>query len=151
MVNIRVFPAIPKIAFIGIETNQPAFVNQSETLGGLIVVLVDLGQAILEVILLVINGMIKGKFHEIEFRKHFFHLGPDIRIQAVIIVDVKKSACQQIIPEVLGFLFVEENIPVTGHVDKRIVEYLKTACFYRGIIFCYAGIQIVVAVFDKIG
>jgi hypothetical protein len=69
-----VFPAVSQITFIGIEANEPSFVNETKALGRFTVVFVHFRQAVRKVVFLVINGMVKGQLNEVEFRKNLLHL-----------------------------------------------------------------------------
>ena len=67
--DFRVFPAIAEVGFIGIKTNQAAFIDQPETLWRLAVVFVYFWQSVRELKFLMINRMIKRQFNQVEFGK----------------------------------------------------------------------------------
>ena len=50
LINGLVFPAISKIAFIGVKADQPALVNKAKSLWCFAIVLVYLGQAFAEAV-----------------------------------------------------------------------------------------------------
>jgi hypothetical protein len=60
VVYFLVFPAIAQVAFVGIKAHQAALVDQAVALRGLVVVFMDLGQALGKLILLLVDGVGKG-------------------------------------------------------------------------------------------
>ena len=96
--HIRVLPAITQIALIGIKTDQSPLVKQTKSLWRLPVMFVNLGQSLGEIKFGVKDGVIEREFDEIQLWKYFFHGNSDIGVHTVIIIDVQKSAPQQVIP-----------------------------------------------------
>ncbi|MCY1552478.1 hypothetical protein D9M68_888750 [compost metagenome] len=84
--------------------------------------LMNLWQAIRKPVFLVIQFMIGGQFHKIQFRKHLFHLRTDILIQPVIIINMQKAATGQILSQIRSFLIIKYHISMAGHVNKREVK-----------------------------
>ena len=150
-VNLGIFPAVAQVAFIGVEANQPAFPDQAESLGTLIVVFMDLGEAGGEGERRKEKGKSGGELGEVEFGEYLFHFTADIRIDAVIVVDMEKSSCQQVFPQVCSLFIREDHIAVAGHVDEREGEDIAAAGFYGDRIFFDGCFQVFVAEPDQVG
>ena len=80
---------------------------------------VDLGQAIRKKVRFLKNFMRGRKFNIIKFRENLFHFASHIRIEAIIIIDMKESAPQQIVTHIFSLLRRKKKISMTGHVHER--------------------------------
>ena len=78
--HFKIFPAITKISFPAVEANKAAFVNETIAFGWLAIVLVYLRQTVVEIEMLVIDGMRERKLYEFQLRKHLLHGRTHIRI-----------------------------------------------------------------------
>ncbi len=74
-VYVGVFPAVAQVAFVGVETDEAAFVKYSEALRGFVVVFVDFGEAVVELEFLVVDLVCEGQLDELSFWKYLFHGG----------------------------------------------------------------------------
>jgi hypothetical protein len=72
VVDVLVFPAIAEVGFEAVEANEATFVDKTVTFRRLLVMLMDLWQAVVEVELLVVDGVIKGQLHQLKLRENLF-------------------------------------------------------------------------------
>ena len=90
-VHLVILPTVAEVAFVVVETDQPALHEQPKPTGGQVVVLVDFGQALGKVKLLVINRMVKRHFNPLQIRKHLGHRRADKGIHPVVVADVEEA------------------------------------------------------------
>ena len=112
--------------------------------------LVNLGNAVGEIVFLVVNGMREGNLHKVQFRKNFLHRWSHIWIQPVIIIDEKESAANEIGAYVGCLIRSKGEIAMPGHVNKRVVEEIRTAGLYRGMIKVEVGSEILVTELSQV-
>ena len=134
VVDIGVFPSVAEIAFPGEEADEPSFVEEPVGAWREVVVFMDFGQSVGEVVFLVEDGVGGWEFDKFEFGEYEFHLGEDVVFDAVVVVDVEEPSPQQVVAEVLAFLAVEYDVAVSGHVDEGMVEELAAAHVDNGIV-----------------
>src|SRR5690625_2496914 len=60
-----IFSAIPQIRLVTIKADQPSLVDESKSLRGFPIMLVNFGKSVVECVFLVVNRMIKRKFDEV--------------------------------------------------------------------------------------
>src|ERR1041385_4229909 len=107
-------------------------------------------KTIREFINLVIDGMCKRNFNEVELGKNFFQLRADEFIETVIIGNVKKAATDHVIAEVLRFLCGEYNIAMTRHMNERVIINISAARFHYRLLRIDIGVNIFIAELDEI-
>ena len=122
MVNPLVLPAVAKIALVGENAHDSAFINQGEKLRCFAIMLMGFGQAVGKRIRLLENIMGERQFHEIQLGKHLFHLWFDVLTDAIVVIDVKEATGQHVVAEVLGLSGIKDHVAVPRHVYVRIVE-----------------------------
>jgi hypothetical protein len=81
-VVVYVVPSITEVGLEVVVADQAALPEQAKALCRLTVVFVDFGEAIFEVVLLVVDGVAKGQFHEVQFGKNLFHGWADEGVEA---------------------------------------------------------------------
>ena len=90
-VHLVILPTVAEVAFVVVKTNQSPLHKQPKPSRGQIVVLVDFGQALGKIKLLVINRMVKGHFNPLQIGKHLGHRRPDKGIHPVVVADVEEA------------------------------------------------------------
>ena len=88
VVHIGVFPTVAEVTFVGEETYQTALIDKAVGSWREVVVFVNFGQTVGEVVFLVEDGVGERQFDKIEFREDFFHLRDDVVLDAVVVVDM---------------------------------------------------------------
>ena len=151
VVHVGVFPAVAEVALPAEEAYQPPLPDEAVAARGQVVVLVDFGQAVGEMVFLVVDGVGERQFNEVEFGEHLFHLRDDEVFEAVVVVDMEKPASDEVVAEVLRLLGVEDHVAVAGHVEERVVEYLAAAHINHGVVGGEVHLCIGVAVGYKVG
>ena len=116
-----------------------------------VVVLVDLGEAVGKVVLLVVDRMGEGELNEVEFGEDFFHLGDDEVFEAVVVVDVEESSCEEVVAEVEGFVVGEEDVAVACEVEEGVGEDLGTTDIDDGVLWVEVHLEVVVTEGYEVG
>ena len=104
-----------------------------------------------KIIFLVIDRVVERDLNKFQLGEYLFHLWPDKFIEAIIIVDMKEPATNEIVPQVGGFLAGKYNIAMTRKVEERIINNVLVAHFHCGIIGVYVGAKLAIAEFNKVG
>ena len=149
--NLWVFPAVAQVTFVGIEADQSAFPEQSETLRPVVVMFVYFGEAVGKGKRKKEKGKSRGKLGEIEFGENLFHFSSDIGIDSIVIVDMEKSPGDQVVSQVLGFGIGEHDITMAGHVDEREGEDIPATGFHGSGIFPDVSLQVFITEADQVG
>ena len=89
--HLVVLPSVTEVAFVVVETDQPPLHEQPKPSRWQIVVLVDFGQALGKIKLLVIHRMVKGHFNPLQIGKHLGHRRTDKGIHPVVVADVEET------------------------------------------------------------
>ena len=151
VVYVGVFPAVAEVALPGEEADEAAFPDEAVAAGGQVVVLVDFGQAVGEVVFLVVDGVGEGEFDKVEFGKDLLHGGDDEGLDAIVVVDMEEAAADEVVAEVLGFLVREDDVAVAGHVDEGVVEQFRAAHVDHRVGGCEVHVGVGVAEGDEVG
>ena len=151
VVDVGVFPAVAEVAFPGEEADEASVVEEAVGARGQVVVLVDFGEAVGEVVFLVEDGVAGWQFDKFEFGEYQLHLREDILFDAVVVVDVEESPAEQVVAEVLPFRAVECHVAVAGHVDEGVVEEFAAAHADNGIVGGEVHVGVGVAEGDEVG
>ena len=117
VVDVGVFPSVAEVALPGEEAYQPPLPDEAIAAGRQVVVLVDFGQPVREVVSLVVDGVGEGQLYKVQLGKHLFHLWDDEFFEPVVVVDVQETAAYKVVAQVLRFLAVEYHVAVAGHVE----------------------------------
>ena len=149
--HLVVFPTIPQIGFVIVKHHKPAFVEQPQPLRRQVVVLVDLGQALIQVISGVKNRMRPRHFQPICIGKDLRHFSAHIRIHAVVVGNVQETAGLQVASQVLRFRGREDHIAMAGHVNPRVIKQIGRAHLDSGHFFAQSHGQLIVAKRPQIG
>jgi len=131
-VYVEVFPAVAKIGIEAVKAYEAAFVNEPVAFGWPSVMLMYFREAVREIEFLVIDGVIKGQFYEVELRKYFFEGGAHIGVEAVVVVNMQEAAAFEVFAEVLRFGIAERPPAVAGHVYEGIIKDISAAYFHMG-------------------
>ena len=151
VVHVGVFPAVAEVALPAEEAYQPPLPDEAVAAWGQVVVLMDFGQAVGEMVFLVVDGVGEGQFDKVELGEHLFHLRDDEVFEAVVVVDVEEAASDEVVAEVLRFLGVEDHVAVAGHVEEGVVEYLAAAHIDYGVVGGEVHLCVGVAVGYEVG
>ena len=92
VVDSNVLPAVAKVALVAEEADEPAIDKQTETLRRQVVVLVNFGQAVVEMVCGVVNEVTERQFHKLLVGEHLLHFAAHIMLNAIVVVDVQKAA-----------------------------------------------------------
>ena len=84
--------------------------------------LVYLGQAVGELVLLVVDGVREWQLDPFQLGEDALHLRHNEVLHAVVVVDMQEPSTDEVGTEVLRLTVAEDDIAVTCHVDKGIVE-----------------------------
>src|SRR5690606_37316664 len=103
VVHFRILPSVAQIGFVSVHQNKSFFNEDSECLRPLAVVLMDFRNSTRKGIRLLEYLMIRGNFHQRIIGKNALDLTSDILIHSVVVVNMKKSAAFQVIPQILDF------------------------------------------------
>ena len=138
-----------RVAWLSLWTSG----SSEEAVGawGQVVVLVDLGEAVGEVVFLVEDGVAGWQFDKFKFGEYQLHLREDVLFDAVVVVDVEESPAEQVVAEVLPFLAVERHVAVAGHVDEGVVEEFAAAHVDYGIVGGEVHVGVGIAEGDEVG
>ena len=131
-VHLVIFPAVAEVAFVVVKTDQPPLVKQAKPTRRQVVVLVDFGQPLGEVKLLVVDRMVERHLHPFHVGKDLGHRGAHVHVHAVIVADVKEPSRLQIRAQLLRFTVGKQHVAVTGHVHPRVVEQVRRPHFHVG-------------------
>ena len=150
VVHVGVLPAVAEVALPREEADETTLPDEAVAFGGLVVVLVDFGQSVGEVVFLMIDGVAEGELDPFELREDTLHLRHDKVLQAVIVVDVEKSATDEVVAEVLRLAVGEDHVAVTGHVEEGVVEEFGAADVDGGVLRVEAHLLVLVAESDEV-
>ena len=150
-VHFGIFPAVAEVTFPGEEADEATFPDEAVALWGEVVVLVDFGQAIGELVVLMIDGVGEWELYKVEFGEDSFHLWDDELAEAVVIVDVEEAATDEVAAEVLHFAVGEEDVAVACEVEEGVVEEVGAAELYGGVLWVEAHVECLVAESDEVG
>ena len=117
VMDLRVFPSIAEIGLIGVVHGEPAVEENSETLRGLVVVHVDLGDPAGKVVDEMVNRMIERNFDQRVVWKESRQLSPDRYVHAVVVIGMQESALLQVAPKHRQVLVAPMHVAVPGHID----------------------------------
>ena len=131
--DLRILPAIAQVSTHTVKADQATIINQSEALRRLIVVFVNLWQSVRKRELLTVHRMRKRQLLQIEFREYPLHLRSNELIHSIIIINLQKTASNQVIPEIFGLLRRENDVSVAGHMNERVIEYFRTAHLHNSL------------------
>ena len=151
VVHVGVLPSVAQVALPGEEAHQASFVDEAIAFWGMVVVFVYLGQAVGEVVFLVVDGVAEGELDEVQLGEDAFHLRHDKLAQAVVVVDVQEAAADKIVTEVLRLTVAEDHVAVTRHVEHGVVEQFGAAHVDGGILRVEPHLLVLVAEGDEVG
>lgn len=149
--DILILPTVAEVALPAEETNQTALVDKSIAFGREVVVFVDFGESVGEIVSLMIDGVTEGEFDEIEFGEDFLHLWHNKLTEAVVIVDMQEASSYQVIAQILSLLSGEDDIAVASDMKEGIVEYFTASHIDGGIFGVEVHMLILVAEGDEVG
>ena len=130
--HVLVLPPVTEVALPGEEAYKTALIDEAVTLGGMVVVLVDLGQTVGELIFLMVYRVREWQLHKIELREHLLHLRHYELAKTVVVVDMQEAAADEVVAQVLRLGVCENNVAVASHMHEGIVEKLGTAHIHGG-------------------
>ncbi len=107
----------PEVGLVGVEDHQPAVEEDSEALRGLLVVLVNLGNALGEVVDQVIDRVVERHLDQLLAGKQPGQLAPERGVHAVVVVGMEESALPEIAAERDQIVLAPADVPVPGHVE----------------------------------
>ena len=149
--DVGVLPAVAEVALPAEETDQAAFVDESVAAGRQVVVFVDLGQPVGEVVFLMVYGVREGQFDKIQFGEDPFHLRDDELLEAVVVIDMQEPSADEVVAQVLRLLGGEDHVAVAGHVDEGVVEKFAAAHVHHGVVGREVHLCVGVAIGDEVG
>lgn len=130
LVYVLVFPAVAEIAFYGVEDDDAAFMYDAVAFRWFAVVLVDLGESIVEVVVAVVDGVGEGDLDELGFGEYLRNDGTHVFVHAIVVIDMPEAAADEPLAHVLGFFGVHDDIAMPGGVDEGVVEDIWAGGFY---------------------
>ena len=111
----------------------------------------DFGQAIREIELLVVDGVVKRHLHPFLVREDLGHGRADERVHAVVVADVQKAACGEVAPELVRLARREHDVAVARHVNPWMVEEVRRPHVDVGHVFRQVHPHFLVAITHQIG
>src|SRR5687768_13391942 len=91
VVHVGILPAIAQIGLVAVEHDEPSVQKDPEALGRFPIMLVNLGDALGEVVKRVVDGMIQRHLDQLPVGKEPPQLPPDRDIHAVIVVGMEEA------------------------------------------------------------
>jgi hypothetical protein len=110
----------------------------------------NLWQTPWEIELLVVHRMVEGKFDELKFRKYLLQLDTHKLVEAVVVVDMKEAAADQVLTKILCLLLVEDYVAMAGHIYIGVQEDILTSCFNYVFLGGQGGAKLLVAEPDQV-
>ena len=151
VVYVLVFPAVTQVALPTEEADEASFPNEAVALRCFVVVFVNLGKPVGEMVLLMVDGMREGELDKLEFGKDLLHLGQDEFFKSVVVVNVQKASANQVVAKVFGFLCRKEDVAVAGDVEEGVAEDLAAADIDDGVLRLQAHVEVGIAEGDEVG
>ena len=99
MIRLGIFPAVPEIARVRVVHRQPVAEEDAEAARRLAVVLVDLRQALREVVDDVIDRMRQRHVHQLAVGEDALHLAAEALVEPVVVVGVEEAAALQVLAQ----------------------------------------------------
>src|SRR5690606_8667125 len=98
---------------------QAPLMDDAESLRGLAIVLVDLRQALRELVERAVDGVIGRQLDQLLVREDAPHLAPEALVQAVVVVRVQEPPGKEVAAEQDDLFVREPDVAVTRDVDVR--------------------------------
>jgi hypothetical protein len=124
VVDLGIFPAVPEITRKGVIHREAVSEEDPESAGRKPVVLVNLRNALREVVHDVVDRVVHRHVDERPIRKNALDLPPKTLIKPIIVVDVEKTAACEILAEPRDLGVTELDVAVPRDVKKRVVPQL---------------------------
>ena len=151
VVDVDVFPSVAEVTLPSEEAYESTLVDECVGFWWMVVVFVDFGKAVREVVFLVEDGVREGELDPLEVGEDFLHLRHGVFFEAIVVVDVEETAAEEVGAEVVDFLGGEGDVAVAGDVDVGVVEEVAAADVDGGILRGEVHVELGVAEGDEVG